>query len=97
MPPIANARQRTARKAVCPYASWAMNIILTGALVGTGIAFSLVALEYALLRRSSAERARKTHGKDVFDGSERSRMGSLARFCFWIPPAFAILFWVLWD
>lgn len=74
-----------------------MNIILTGTLVGTGVALSLVVLEYVLLRRSSAERARKTHGKDVFDGSERSRMGSLARFCFWIPPAFAVLFWSLSD
>ena len=74
-----------------------MNIILTGTLVGTGVALSLVVLEYVLLRRSSAERARKTHGKDVFDGSERSRMGSLARFCFWIPPAFAVLFWALSD
>ena len=74
-----------------------MNIILTGTLVGTGVALSLIALEYMLLRRSSAERARKTHKTDVFDGAERSRMGSLARFCFWIPPAFAILFWVCWD
>ena len=74
-----------------------MNIILTGALVGTGIAFSLVALEYVLLRRSSAERARKTRKRDVFDGAERSRMGSLARFCVWIPPAFAALFWLVSD
>jgi len=74
-----------------------MNIILTGTLVGTGVALSLVALEYMLLRRSSAERARKTHKRDVFDGAERSRMGSLARFCVWIPPAFALLFWVFWD
>ena len=74
-----------------------MNIILTGALVGTGIAFSLVALEYALLRRGSAERARKTRRRDVFDGAERSRMASLARFCVWIPPAFAALFWALGD
>ena len=74
-----------------------MNIILTGALVGTGVAISLVALEYLLLRRSSAERAKKTRKRDVFDGAERSRMGSLARFCVWIPPAFAALFWVFWD
>ena len=74
-----------------------MNIILTGALVGTGVAVALVALEYVLLRRGSAERARKTRKRDVFDGAERSRMGSLARFCVWIPPAFAVLFWALWD
>ena len=74
-----------------------MNIILTGAMVGTGVAFSLVALEYVLLRRSSAERARKTRKRDIFDGEERSRMASLARFCVWIPPAFAVLFWALWD
>lgn len=74
-----------------------MNIILTGALVGTGVALLLVALEYMLLRRGSAERAKKTHKRDVFDGAERSRMGSLARFCVLIPPVFAALFWVFWD
>jgi len=74
-----------------------MNIILTGTLVGTGVAFSLVALEYVLLRRSSAERARKTHGKDVFDGAERSRMASLARFCLLMPPVFAAIFWLVSD
>lgn len=74
-----------------------MNIILTGALVGTGVAFTLVTLEYALLRRGSAERARKTRRNDAFDGAERSRMASLVRFCFWMPPAFAVLFWAFWD
>ena len=74
-----------------------MNIIVTGALFGTGLACSLVALEYVLLRRSSAERARKTHGKDVFDGSERSRMASLVRFCILLPAAFAAAFWLLSD
>ena len=72
-----------------------MNIVLTGAMVGTGVAFSLVALEYVLLRKASAERARKTRLRDVFDGAERSRMASLARFCVWLPPAFAALFWLL--
>ena len=72
-----------------------MNIILTGALVGTGVACSLVALEYVLLRRNSAERARKTHRRDVFDGAERSRMAALVRFCILIPPAFAALFWLV--
>jgi hypothetical protein len=74
-----------------------MNVVLTGALVGTGVAFSLVALEYALLRRSSAERAKKTRRKDAFDGSERSRMAALVRFCVLIPPVFAALFWLLSD
>jgi len=74
-----------------------MNIILTGAMVGTGVAFSLVALEYALLRRSSAERAKKTHKRDVFDGAERSRMASLVRFCILLPAVFAVVFWLVSD
>ena len=74
-----------------------MNIAVTGAMVGTGVAFLLVALEYALLRRSSAERARKTRRPDAFDGAERSRMAALVRFCVWIPPAFAALFWLVSD
>lgn len=74
-----------------------MNILFTGALVGTGVAISLLALEYALLRRSSAERARKTRRRDAFDGEERSRMAALARFCVLLPPVFAALFWLVWD
>ena len=74
-----------------------MNTILTGALVGTGLACSLVALEYVLLRRSSAERARKTHRREAFDGAERSRMASLARFCVLLPAVFAAVFWLVSD
>jgi hypothetical protein len=74
-----------------------MNIVFTGALVGTSVAFSLVALEYVLLRRNSAERARKTHKKDAFDGAERSRMGALARFCILLPAVFAAVFWLVSD
>jgi hypothetical protein len=74
-----------------------MNIVFTGALVGTGVAFSLVALEYVLLRRASAERATKTHRRDAFDGAERSRMAALVRFCVLIPPVFAALFWLVGD
>ena len=74
-----------------------MNIFFTGGLVGTGVAFSLVALEYALLRRDSAERAKKTDERDAFDGADRSRLASLARFCVWMPPAFAGLFWLVSD
>jgi hypothetical protein len=74
-----------------------INIILAGALVGTGVASMLVALEYLLLRRSSAERARKTHKRDVFDGAERSRMAALARFCLLLPAVFAAIFWLVSD
>lgn len=74
-----------------------MNIAFTGALVGTGVAISLVALEYAILRRSSAERAKKTRRRDAFDGAERSRMAALARFCILLPPVFAAIFWLVWD
>ena len=75
----------------------AMNTILTGALFGTGVASLLVALEYVLLRRASAERARKTRRRDAFDGAERSRMASLARFCLLLPPVFAAVFWLVSD
>ena len=74
-----------------------MNIAFTGALVGTGLAFSLVALEYVLLRRASAERAAKTRRKDAFDGAERSRMASLVRFCILLPAVFAAVFWLVSD
>ena len=74
-----------------------INIILAGGLAGTGVALALLGLEYVLLRRGSAERAKKTHRRDVFDGAERSRMASLARYCVWMPPAFAVLFWLFLD
>ena len=74
-----------------------MNIAFTGALVGAGVALSLLSLEYAILRSRSAERAREKHRKDAFDGADRSRIAALARFCIFIPPVFAALFWVVWD
>jgi hypothetical protein len=74
-----------------------MNITVTGAMVGTGVAFLLVSLEYAILRRGSAERARKTRRRDAFDGAERSRMAALARFCVLLPAVFAAVFWLVSD
>ena len=98
-PPITNARQRTACNVAGQYASGSMNIniILAGALAGTIVALALLTLEYALLRRNSAERARRTRRSDVFDGAERSRMGSLVRFCILLPAVFAAVFWLVWD
>jgi len=74
-----------------------MNITLTGALVGTGVALSLFAVEYAILRAGAAERAKGKRRRYELNGAERKRIGSVARFCVFIPPAFAAVFWLIWG
>ena len=74
-----------------------MNITLVGALVGIAVALSLFALDYSILRAGAAERAKQWHRKYELDRAERRRIASIARFCVFVPPAFAAFFWLLWG
>jgi len=74
-----------------------MNITLTGALVGIAVALSLFAADYLMLRKGAAERAKERHRKYELNGAERSRIASIARFCAFIPPTFAAVFWLVWG
>ena len=69
--------------------------VLTGALVGLGIGVLLLAFDYLMLRQAAAERAKRQHQTMVaFDSTERKRLGSLFRFCLFLPPALALAFWI---
>ncbi len=73
-----------------------MHPALKGALVGLGIAVALFLFDYLQLRARAAERAKKNHKSVVeFDQTDKGRIISLARFLFFVPAGFAVLFWML--
>jgi hypothetical protein len=72
-----------------------MHPALEGLLVGFGLAALLVGSEWLLLRKAARERAEQFKSKLEFDDTQRRRIASLARFCVFIPPAFAAAFWLI--
>jgi hypothetical protein len=73
-----------------------MHPALKGALVGLGIAVALFLFDYLQLRGRAAERSKKNHKTTVeFDQTDKGRIISLARFLLFVPPGFALLFWML--
>ena len=70
---------------------------LQGALIGLGVALFLLAVDYLHLRKVARERAERRHVPPVLDDTERRRLASLVRFCVFVPPAFAISYWLLWG
>jgi hypothetical protein len=73
-----------------------MHPAIKGALVGFAIAFALFVFDYLQLRQRAAERAKKAHKTVVeFDQTDKGRMISLFRFVIFLPPGFAVLFWML--
>ena len=74
-----------------------MNVVLEGALTGLGVALFLIAVDYLHLRKLARERAKRRHVPAQFDDTERRRLASLVRFCIFVPPAFAISYWLLWG
>ena len=75
-----------------------MNAAIQGAVIGVVVALAMFAFDYLMIRRNAAERAKKQHKTEpVFDDADRSRIRSLARFVVVLPPAFALLFWMIWG
>jgi hypothetical protein len=73
-----------------------MHVALTGALVGLGIAVAMFVFDYSVLRQRAAERAKKAHKTVVeFDSTDKKRISGLVRFIIFLPPMFALLFWML--
>ncbi len=71
-----------------------MNIAVTGALVGLAAAVLLFVFDYMMIKRGALERAKRQHKTvAVLDGTEKKRIGALLRFCLFLPPVFALLFW----
>ncbi len=73
-----------------------MHPALKGALVGLGIAVALFVFDYLQLRQRAAERAKKAHKTVVeFDQTDKGRIIALFRFVIFLPPGFALLFWMM--
>ncbi|HKC53563.1 MAG TPA: hypothetical protein VKC33_02830 [Burkholderiales bacterium] len=73
-----------------------MHPALKGALVGLGIAVVLFLFDYLQLRARAAERAKKNHKTIVeFDQTDKGRVIALVRFLVFVPPGFALLFWMM--
>jgi hypothetical protein len=74
-----------------------MHVAVEGALVGLGIALFLIVAEYMLMVRAKNERAKRTKRPPRFEDAERRRIAAIARFCFFVPPAFAFFYWLIWG
>jgi hypothetical protein len=73
-----------------------MHDAVMGALVGLAIAVAMFVFDYMTLRSRAAERAKRHHKTVVeFDPTDKQRIAALLRFIVFLPPAFALLFWVI--
>jgi hypothetical protein len=54
-----------------------------------------VAAEYLLQRKAAKERSEQFKTKLALDDTQRRRINSLLRFSVFIPPAFALAFWLV--
>ncbi len=72
-----------------------MHPALEGLLVGAGLAALLLFGEYYLQRKAAVERAQQTKRAVHLDADQRKRISSMARFCLFIPPAFAVFYWLI--
>jgi len=74
-----------------------MHPALQGALTGLVIGVVLVMVEYLFVKRAVAERAVARHQKPEFDPTDKKRIRSILNFSLFLPPAFAIGFWLIWG
>ena len=74
-----------------------MHPALEGLLVGAGLAALLLLGEYYLQRKLAAERAQQLKRAVELDADQRKRISSMARFCLFIPPAFAAFYWLIFH
>ena len=72
-----------------------MHPALQGFLVGLVIAIFLVVIEYFMVKKSVEERASLRHQKPEFEPQDKNRVRAVVNFCLFVPPAFALGFWLL--
>ena len=72
-----------------------MHPALEGLLIGLALAAILVGSEYLLQNKAAKERAAQFKTKPALDDTQRRRIASLGRFCLFIPPAFAVAYWLI--
>jgi len=72
-----------------------MQQALEGLIIGAILAAVLLGAEYWLQRKEAVERAQRLKRAAVLDDDQRRRISSMARFCIFIPPAFAVAWWLM--
>jgi hypothetical protein len=66
-----------------------------GALAGLALAIAIYVFDYMVVSRNAAERAARLKRKAQFEPTEKTALASLFRFLLFLPPAGALLFWLL--
>jgi len=72
-----------------------MHPAVEGFIVGLGLAVLLGGAEYLLQRKAARERSEQFKVKLELDETQRRRINSLMRFCLFVPPAFAVAYWLV--
>lgn len=72
-----------------------MHPAMKGFLIGLAIAFFLVVFEYLMVKKAVEERAKERHRRPEFEPTDKSRIRAVVNFCLFVPPAFALGFWLL--
>lgn len=74
-----------------------MHAALEGLVYGAVLAAVLLGLEYYLQRKEAIERAQRLKRAVELDSDQRRRISTMARFCVFIPPAFAAAWWLMFS
>jgi len=72
-----------------------MHPAVEGFIIGLALAVLLVGAEYLLQRKAARERSEQFKVKLELDETQRRRINSLMRFCLFVPPAFAVAYWLV--
>jgi hypothetical protein len=72
-----------------------MHPALEGLIIGGVLAAVLLGAEYLLQRKEAVERAQRLKRAVALDSDQRRRISAMARFCVFIPPAFAVAWWLM--
>jgi hypothetical protein len=73
-----------------------MHPALEGLMIGAIVAAVLLAAEYWLQRKEAIDRAKRLKRAVALDSDQRRRISTMARFCLFIPPAFAAAWWLIY-
>jgi len=72
-----------------------MHPAMQGFLVGLAVALFLIVFEYLAVKKQVEERASLKHRKPQFEAQDKNRVRAVVNFCLFVPPAFAVGFWLL--
>jgi hypothetical protein len=74
-----------------------MQAALEGLIIGAILAAVLLGAEYYLQRKEAVDRAQRLKRAVELDADQRRRISTMARFCIFIPPAFAVAWWLMFS